>query len=185
MMLAALRGALRDRPRATLELATHRRAAVLVPIVQRVDDLGLVFTLRTADLRSHSGQISFPGGKRDPGDADDVATALREAEEELGIPRAAVDVLGTLDDVATPSGYVIAPVVGLLEPPPAAYRPNPVEVAEAFEVPLRRLADPAVFEAQGAIAHGGVSYELYVYRPDGRNIWGATARMVRQLLRLL
>lgn len=186
-VIERLRARLAARAPARIELDGFRPAAVLVPLVGRgaaPEELRLIFTLRHHDLRSHSGQISFPGGKVDAGDADRAATALREADEELGIPPRAVRVLGELDDVPTPTGFVITPVVGwIAEAPPL--RPNPVEVAEAFEVPLARLRAPGVFEAQGEVERWGRTYQLVAYKVDGRNIWGATARMLWMLLREL
>jgi 8-oxo-dGTP pyrophosphatase MutT (NUDIX family) len=183
-----LRAALAGRVRDVIPLADlpdHRPAAVLAPLVVRDDDLRLLFTLRPTTLRSHSGQVSFPGGKVDAVDADLGATALREAEEELGIPRAHVQMIGQLDDVPTPSGYVITPYVGLITPAPEAYTPNPAEVAEAFEIPLTTLRDPTIFEDHGDVERWGRKFKLCRFRPNGRDIWGATARMVWQMLQLV
>jgi 8-oxo-dGTP pyrophosphatase MutT (NUDIX family) len=160
------------------ELAEFRGAAVLVPVLG--DEL--VFTQRTANLSQHSGQISFPGGRIDADDADARAAALREADEEIGLPPASVEVLGELDDIPTPTGYVITPVVGAIAAAPA-WRPNPHEVAEIFTVPLARLR--AVEEISGQIERWGVVWPMVVYPVDGRRIWGATARMIQLLLALM
>lgn len=180
----ALRQRLAERARTTLELPL-RPASVLVPLLVREGELNLVFTRRSDSLSSHSGQVSFPGGKRDETDASVAATALREAEEEIGLSPACVDVLGLLDEIPTPSGFLITPVVAFVDPPPKAYLTCALEVAEVFEVPVRRLRDPALLEDQGEVERWGYRYRILAYRPDGRNIWGATARMVYVLLSLL
>jgi 8-oxo-dGTP pyrophosphatase MutT (NUDIX family) len=167
------------------ESAGFRDAAVLVPIVLRPGAAPtLLFTRRPASMRTHSGQISFPGGRRDDDDPDLEATALRETEEELGIPRPAVRVLGRLGQVPTPSGYVITPVVGVLAPPPEAYQPHVHEVDEAFEIPLEALRSPVAHVDKGTVDRFGQSWRLLEYHVDGRVIWGATARMVSELLDL-
>ncbi len=117
-------------------------AAVLVPLVNRPDGLTVLFTERSADLPDHPGQISFPGGRVEPEDIDVEAAALREAEEEIGLPRDRVSVLGRLADYETVTGYRVTPVVGWVEPP-FVVKPDPVEVADVFEVPLAFLLDPA------------------------------------------
>jgi len=166
------------------DLGTFRAAAVLVPVVPRGGQLHLLFTQRHADLRTHSGQISFPGGKVDDSDLDAAHTALREADEELGIERETVHVIGELGQVPTPTGYLITPVVGVILPAPARWRPSESEVAEAFEVPLATLRDPALVEDRGEVTRWGYTWRTCAYKPDGRNIWGATARMVHELLAL-
>lgn len=161
-----------------------RPAAVLVPLVPRAGATHLVFTLRSDDLPTHSGQVSFPGGKVDEGDADHVAAALREAEEEVGLTPEHVEVLGFLDDVVTPSGFVIRPVVGLVAEA-GVLRAASGEVAETFELPLAALAAPGVFRDLGDVERAGRTYRLVAFDLAGRNIWGATARVVAQLLELV
>jgi 8-oxo-dGTP pyrophosphatase MutT (NUDIX family) len=141
----------------------------------------LLFTVRTADLPTHPGQISFPGGKRDPIDETLEETALREAREELGLAQG-VRILGRLDDVPTPAGFVITPVVGALAEP-LGLAPNAREVAEVFSVPLPELR--RVYQAGGERDWMGVRYVMHEYPYERWRIWGATAAMVQQLLGLL
>jgi 8-oxo-dGTP pyrophosphatase MutT (NUDIX family) len=186
-LIARLKERLAVRERVLLhhEAPELRRAAVLAPIVFRGGEPALVFTQRSANLTSHKGQISFPGGRCDDGDADLAATALRESFEEIGLDPASVEILGLLDEIPTPSGYVITPVVGLVHPAPERYAANPHEVDEVFEVSLAKLADPAVFHDMGVVERWGRRFQLSSYQVDGRNIWGATARMVYVLLDLV
>jgi len=158
-------------------------AAVLVPIVTHASGLTVLFTQRTAHLKAHSGQVSFPGGRAEPGDASPEETALRESEEEIGIARGRVELLARLPEYFTRTGFRVTPVVGLLEPP-LALSPDPGEVEAVFEVPLAFLLDPRnhqrhTREFQGAT----VGYYAMPYRD--RNIWGATAGMVVNLCRAL
>jgi 8-oxo-dGTP pyrophosphatase MutT (NUDIX family) len=183
-VLSRLREALRRHSRRALSIDGFRAAAVLVPIVERDADLALLLTERTADLRAHAGQIAFPGGKLDAADADLAACAIREAAEELGLEPAAIEVLGQLDDVPTPSGFVITPVVAAVRGAPHV-RPNPGEVAGFFYAPLAALADPAIMVRKGERELLGVRYPIFGYQYDARLIWGATACMVQQLLALL
>ena len=161
-------------------------AAVLVPIVLRHEPMVLL-TERSANLSTHSGQISFPGGKRDPEDASPEATALREAHEEVGLATSAVEVIGRLPVYVTGSAFVITPVVGLVDPY-QRLQPNPDEVAEVFEVPLSFLLNPAHHERH-AMLWQGVQREWFAMPyQDGakeRYIWGATAGMLRNLYRFL
>jgi 8-oxo-dGTP pyrophosphatase MutT (NUDIX family) len=161
----------------------YRTASVLVPVICEADDVRLLFTRRTELVETHKGQVSFPGGMMDADDADVIRTALREAWEEVGIPDSAVRVLGMLDDLATPTGFVITPVVGILERPPQL-SPNKDEVAEVFQVPLLVFADPANGRTEMR-EFRGTSHEVWFYEQAGHTIWGATAMIVRSLLRRL
>ena len=163
-------------------------ASVLVPLVQRPEGLNVLLTQRTDHLRDHAGQISFPGGRVEDDDADAVAAALREAEEEVGLPRTAVDVIGTLPHYTTVTNYVVTPVVALVTPP-FTLRLDTFEVAEAFEVPLDYLMTPAhhqrhEFEFNGqrrqflSMPWEGVGGDGL---PRRYFIWGATAAMLRNL----
>ena len=164
-------------------LPGFRASAVLVPVLVRPGGPTLLFIERGGGLAAHAGQIAFPGGKLDPEDSDLVACALREAEEEVALPRGAVEVLGVLDEVPTPSQFVITPVVGLVAAPPAL-EAQVAEVAAMFEVPLAALADPRHYVHQGVHEWMGIRYEMHAYRAGARMIWGATGRMLHQLLGL-
>ncbi|HZY20611.1 MAG TPA: CoA pyrophosphatase [Ramlibacter sp.] len=161
-------------------------ASVLVPIVQR-DEPWVLLTERTTHLSTHSGQIAFPGGKRDDTDRDAAHTALREANEEIGLDPAEVEVVGQMPTYVTGTRFIITPVVALVRPD-AALELNPDEVADAFEVPLRFLMDPANHRRH-AIDAGGVRREWFSmpYTAGGteRFIWGATAAMLRNFYRFL
>ncbi|MGC3964307.1 MAG: CoA pyrophosphatase [Rhodocyclaceae bacterium] len=152
------------------------RAAVLIPIVERAGALSLLLTRRSDHLYHHPGQISFPGGSVEPGDDDEVAAALRETEEETGLPRGAVNVLGRLPSYATITGFRIAPVVGLIQAP-FVLVPDAFEVAEVFEVPLAFVTDPRNYQCH-RIERAGVVREFYAVPHAGRFIWGATAGML-------
>lgn len=183
--LPTLARRLRERDRLFVRLPGFRESAVLVPIV--VEPGGserLLFTVRDAALRSHAGQIAFPGGARDTGDSDLIATALRETTEELGIAPGAATVLGLLDDVPTPSGFVITPVVALVEGP-VALAPARGEVSATFLAEIAALRDPARHSDDGEREFLGVRYLMHEYRWLDFRIWGATARIVHQLLGLL
>jgi len=151
-------------------------AAVLVPLVVHREGMTAIFTQRSEHLADHAGQISFPGGRREPDDVDPVATALREAEEEIGLRPDQVEIVGCLDPFDTSTGFVVTPVVGLVTPPLDLVL-DAFEVAEAFEVPLAFLLDPANRRRESRVDRGRRrDYDVFEYR--GRRIWGATARMV-------
>lgn len=158
----------------------YREAAVLIPITDRVEP-GVILTQRPDWLRSHAGQVAFPGGKIDANDADAIAAALREAEEELAMPREHVSVLGEADIYHTGSGYRIAPVVGII-PPDLPLVANPEEVSDWFEVPLAFLLDPANLERRQGIWQGQ-NRQYYDMTWQGRRIWGITAGIIANLAR--
>lgn len=163
--------------------AARRAASVLVPIVTRPEQLTVLFTRRTTHLKNHSGQISFPGGGEEPGDAHPEATALREAHEEIGLDPSCVELLGRLSDYHTRTDFRVTPVVGLVAPP-FELRLDAHEVDEAFEVPLSFLLDPANHQRHAREFQGrSVPYYAIPYRDY--YIWGATAGMLVNLYRYL
>ena len=188
--LAQIRRALaRHRPQKSEE--TFRPAAVLVPLLPRPEGLHVLFTERSKELRAHAGQISFPGGGIDSGDADARAAALREAREEVGLDPRHVEVLGQLDDCPTfVTGYVILPVVGVVDPLAftAAGRypwtPSAAEIAGLHELPLDAFMDPEIRRVEQRLRDGQL-YELTWYTVGGATIWGATARILKQYLDLV
>jgi 8-oxo-dGTP pyrophosphatase MutT (NUDIX family) len=158
-------------------------AAVLVPIIAHAGGLSVLFTQRTAHLKAHSGQVSFPGGRAEPGDASPEETALRESEEEIGLPRSRVEVLARLPEYFTRTGFRVTPVIGLIASP-LELVPDPREVESVFEVPLAFLLDARNHKRQTREYQGRMVgyYEM----PYGhRYIWGATAGMIVNLYRVL
>ncbi len=158
-------------------------AAVLVPLINRPSGATVMLTQRTAHLHDHAGQISFPGGRVDEGDQDRIHTALREAEEETGLARAAVAVVGTLPDYDIATGFRVTPVVGWIEPP-VEFDPDPFEVAEVFEVPLAHFLDPANHQRHSDEVNGR-RRNYYAMPYEQRHIWGATAGMLFSLYQVL
>jgi 8-oxo-dGTP pyrophosphatase MutT (NUDIX family) len=155
-----------------------RPAAVLVPVLAASPEPRLVFTVRTEDLSRHAGEVSFPGGLADPGETLSE-TALREAEEELALPRSAVELLGSLPPVHTHvSGILIAPFVGLLRIDPVL-TPHPAEIAAVLEVPVRVLRE--IGEVRW-LEHDGRRFPTDAFEVEGGTIWGATARILRSFL---
>jgi len=158
-------------------------AAVLVPLVHHADAISVLLTQRTAHLADHAGQISFPGGRVEPSDASREDTALRETEEEIGLGRARVELLGRLPDYEIPSGFRITPVVGWIEPP-FDLKSDPFEVEAVFEAPLAYFLDPGNYQRREYRFRG--RHRHYMAIPfEGRYIWGATAGMLYSLCRML
>ena len=172
--------------RARLESLLPRettRAAVLIPLIDRGDDLSVLLTLRADDLKHHAGQISFPGGRLEACDSDATGAALRETEEEIGLRREFIEVIGILPDHVVITGYRVTPVVGLVRPG-FSLTLNPTEVAGTFEVPLRHLLDPAT-HARRLRKFGEQEVETFELPWGSFNIWGATAGMLLTLREVL
>jgi 8-oxo-dGTP pyrophosphatase MutT (NUDIX family) len=160
-----------------------KAAAVLVPIIEHEGELTVLLTRRTDHLADHAGQVSFPGGRIEPEDADPEHAALREAREEVGLPAEQVELIGRLDIYRTRTGFEVVPVVGLVRPP-LVLAPDPYEVAEVFEVPLSFILDPVNHELHSRELRGATRH-FYVLPYEGRNIWGATAGMLVNLAQVL
>jgi 8-oxo-dGTP pyrophosphatase MutT (NUDIX family) len=176
----ALRAVLLDPAEAaTLELHGRVEAAVLVPLYLRDGALHAVLTLRHDELRHHPGQISFPGGRRDPGDPDLIHTALREAHEEIGLDPAGVELLGALQPASTfVTDFAVYPFVGLIAPG-QAFTAAPREVEAVIELPVAALA---ASQSRRTLTRGDRSFRTDCYCLDGHLIWGATARILADLL---
>ena len=158
-------------------------AAVLIPVLQKSDGLSILLTQRTDHLHDHAGQISFPGGRMDAGDTDLYATALRESQEEIGLESGRVEIIGTLPEYLTVSGYRVTPVVALVDPQPH-YPVDAFEVADVFDVPLPFLMDPANHQVR-VYMNGEERRRFYAMPYQDRFIWGATAGMLRNLYHFL
>jgi 8-oxo-dGTP pyrophosphatase MutT (NUDIX family) len=159
------------------------QAAVLVPIVERGRGLTVLLTQRTDHLTAHAGQIAFPGGRLEETDPNLEAAALRETEEEVGLGRDRIEIVGQLDLYVTRTGFEVTPVVGIVTPP-FALHPDPFEVADVFEVPLSFILDPANHRKQSRL-HNGIQRQFYVLPYENRYIWGATAGMLVNLSEVL
>ena len=183
--MTALAGLIRQklarRTRRTIGVAGLTRAAVLIPLLAQDETPRVLFTRRTDTVQHHKGQISFPGGASEQGDVDALATALRETEEEVGIPRDIVEVLGTLDDArATVSGFLITPFVGII-PDPAPLRINTAEIAEVLTVPLSVFRDPSRLRVERR-ERGGQQVDVYFYTHGRYEIWGVTAHIMKSFI---
>ena len=183
-LLATLRTHLQSRTRFVDADTAAKRAAVLVPFFEREGDYHLLFTLRTSNLPTHKGDVSFPGGRADKKDASLLHTALRESEEELGLCPSDVHPIGPLDDLRTmASNYVVTPYVGMI-PHPYDFQPNAWEVAEIFSVPFTFLADRGNLNAETWL-YDGATIPIQTYRYQGYKIWGATQHMIENMLDIL
>ena len=160
-----------------------KAAAVLVPLVLHEEEITVLLTQRTNHLKAHAGQVSFPGGQVEKTDDSREAAALRETEEEIGVTREHIELIGHLDIYMTRTGYEITPVVGFVRPP-FQVTPDPFEVAEVFEVPLKFLIAPANHQLM-AREDKGSKRQFYAMQYQERYIWGATAGMLVNLSELL
>lgn len=182
-MKEAIVHALRRYKKSVMELEGYTPSAVLVPLYLKQGKYHLLFTQRSLEVKDHKGQISFPGGRRDEEDRDLQETALRETEEELGIPRGEVEVLGELGDIYTPTRYRITPFVGTI-PFPYNFQLNRREIESLIEVPLSHLMEPANLRYEH-LEFFDSEQDLPYYHYKQHTIWGATGRITRELLELL
>jgi 8-oxo-dGTP pyrophosphatase MutT (NUDIX family) len=180
-VLARVEQALAACPLRTIDPRGLHPAAVLLPLYRRDGVETVLLTRRSEQLRHHRGEIAFPGGRRHPDDADRLATALRETEEEMGIRPADVTVLGRLDDCVSVHGYHVVPFVGAF-PWPYRFRVEAREIAEVIEVPLATLRDPGNWR-QEDWRHRGRPYPVHFCTAGAHEIWGLTAAILRQFLR--
>ncbi|HYM61031.1 MAG TPA: CoA pyrophosphatase [Thermoanaerobaculia bacterium] len=180
--LAKLRGILAARQALEIEAPEHRRACVLIPIVRQGGVWSILFSRRSEHLAAHSGQVAFPGGAVEPGESLDAA-AIREAEEEVGIPPQHVELIGRIDDVVANSGFLVAPFVGVIGQP-IDYVLQASEVDEVFEAPIDRLLDPGNPEVR-FVPYLGRRYPAYFYHYEQYEIWGLTGRMLKAFLDLV
>ena len=180
--LARLREILAGRPAIEIDAPQHRRACVLIPLIRNGAGYSVLLTRRSENLASHSGQIAFPGGGVEPGELLHDA-AIREAEEEVGIRPADVELIGRLDDLVTHSGFLVAPFVGVIHEP-VEYVIQESEVVEVFEVPIEALLDIRNPEVR-YVPFRRKEYPAYFYHYDRYEIWGLTGRMLKAFLDLV
>jgi 8-oxo-dGTP pyrophosphatase MutT (NUDIX family) len=160
----------------------EREAAIVVPVVTRAEGEAILFTKRADHLSDHPGQMAFPGGGREPEDADLLATALREADEEIGLRQSEVDVVGRLDDIRTITRYSVRPFVGGI--PDREYHPDDAEVAEIVTLPVSELTDLDNYESEHRDHPYYGEVRLHFFAVGDYTVWGATAKMLVQLLEL-
>ena len=160
-----------------------KRAGVLVPLLMQQGELSVVLTQRTEEVAHHKGQVSFPGGMMDEGDANIIDTALREAKEEIGLSRSAVEILGLLSDFCTPSGFCITPVVGYLPVLPS-FVLNNAEVSGIFDIPVSFFLNPANERVEKR-ERAGTMTDVFFFHYQHYEIWGATAAILRTFLHAL
>ena len=160
----------------------QKEAAVLAPIIERDGAYSILFTKRAEHLGDHPGQMSFPGGGREPIDADLQATALREADEEIGLQPEESEIVGRIDDIETVTRYIVRPFVGRV--PDRAYTPDEYEVAEIVQLPVAALTDRSNYESEHRDHPQYGPIRIHFFHVDGYTVWGATGRMLAQLLEL-
>ncbi len=178
-----IRTLLSSRERRVIEHLPFSHAAVLVPLFKKDEDCHLLFTKRSEEVKYHKGEISFPGGVVDEDDSELISTALREASEEVGLRESDVQIIGLLDDIVTITEFIVTPIVGLF-PYPYPFKVSEAEIAELIEVPLSFLLDKSCF-SESQILRGGREEVIYNYQYGNHNIWGATARILKQFLDLI
>jgi 8-oxo-dGTP pyrophosphatase MutT (NUDIX family) len=178
-----IRHILSTRERKVIEHLPFSHAAVLVPLFKKGEDCHLLFTKRSQEVKYHKGEISFPGGMVDEEDRELINTALREAHEEIGLKQSDVQIIGVLDDIVTITEFIVTPIVGLF-PYPYLFKVSEAEIAELIEVPLASLLEEDCF-SEREIFRGGQNEIVYNYQYGHHNIWGATARILRQFLDLI
>lgn len=180
-VIAAISDALARTEARVVEAAERRKAAVAILLFDQDDEPWVILTRRTDKVRTHKGEISFPGGAMDADDADLWATALRETHEELGIHPSSVTYLGELDDYPTfASGFIVRAFVGAVEP--ADYAPNDDEIDEVIELPLRRLVEAHRTEMW---EHEGIRFPMNIYDVDGHRVWGVTAFILTRFIEVV
>lgn len=177
-----LRTIVGERPAIAIEAPQYRRACVLIPLVRTNGGWSILFSRRSPNLAAHSGQIAFPGGAVEEGEALDAA-AIREAEEEVGIPTERVELIGRLDDLITNSGFLVAPFVGIIDER-IDYVLQESEVEEVFEVPVDALLQPSQPDVR-YVAFRTRQYPAYFYRYEQYEIWGLTGRILKGFLDLV
>jgi 8-oxo-dGTP pyrophosphatase MutT (NUDIX family) len=182
---AELSRALQQHPGRQLNLPglELRDSAVLAPFIFRGAEPRLLFTLRPTHLRRHAGQVSFPGGARDPDDPTPLHTALREVREELGVAPESVEILGMLDEMVTTTEFRVVPYVGLLDPS-VELHPDAGEIAELLEIPVSDLLVPGLRRTERRF-YRGAEHDVYFYDVGRHTIWGATARILSNLLSVI
>ncbi len=179
--ISTLKQRLQCYQRKVLALKHSRDSAVLIPLFERDGELSLIFTRRTGQVKHHKHQISFPGGVRESGDCTLQDTALRETEEEIGLKRSHVEIMGAIDDLHTVTGFRITPFAGLI-PPEYPFVLNSVEIKELITVPASQLLEPSIFSS-GFRTFQGKKYQSYFFRVNEKTvIWGATAEILAQFL---
>jgi 8-oxo-dGTP pyrophosphatase MutT (NUDIX family) len=173
---------LNARQRKIIDYLSFPHAAVLVPLFERAGECHILFTKRTDQVKHHKGEISFPGGMFDEEDGNLKKTALREAFEEIGLNEEDVQILGTLDDIVTVTEFIVTPYVGIF-PYPYPFKVSPIEIAELIEVPFKSLLDSGCF-GEIEIIQNDRRRIVQSYQFKHHNIWGATARILKQFLDL-
>ena len=181
--VAEIRKALHRRERKVIDHRSFPHAAVLVPLFENGGECQILFTKRTDQVKHHKGEISFPGGMFDEEDGNLKKTALREAFEEIGLNEEDVQILGTLDDIVTVTEFIVTPFVGVF-PYPYPFKVSPIEIAELIEVPLKSLLDSDCF-GEKEIIQNDRRRIVQTYQFKHHNIWGATARILKQFLDLI